>query len=79
MGARVRAGVGMRTSPGEGRRVGAAARLSTRQHIRLERCDWGAALGDDRFHSGIRHVLLPHPARVACAVILEDLVAILRI
>ena len=38
------------------RAVGAAARLSTRPHICLERCDLGVALGEDSLLTGARHV-----------------------
>ena len=57
------------------RAVGAAAHLSTRPHICLERCDLGVAYGEGLLHIGVRHVYLPHPA----VVLLEDPCAILRI
>ena len=59
--------------------MGAAAHLSTRPHICLERSGLGVDLGEDRLHSGVRHVLLPHPEQIAFVVLLEDPVASLRI
>ena len=40
------------------RAVGAAAHLSTRPHICLERCDLGVGLGEDSLITGARHVFL---------------------
>ncbi len=65
--------------PAKLRAVGAAARLSTRPHICLERCDLGVALGEDSLLTGARHVFLPHPELVAMKVLLEGPVASQRI
>ena len=60
------------------RAVGAAARLSTRPYICLERCDLGVAYGEGLLHTGVRHVYLPHPVEVF-VVALEDPFASRRI
>ena len=57
------------------RAVGAAARLSTRPYICLERCDLGVAYGEGLLHTGARHVFHPHPELVAFVVLLEGPVA----
>ena len=61
------------------RAVGAAARLSTRPYICLERCDLGVAYGEGLLHTGARYVFLPHPELVAIKVLLEGPVASQRI
>ena len=60
------------------RAVGAAAHLSTRPHICLERCDLGVAHGQVSLLTGARHVFLPHPAE-AFGIALEDPFASRRI
>ena len=60
------------------RAVGAAARLSTRPYICLERCDLGVAYGEGLLHTGARHVFLPHPA-AAFVIAFEDPAASRRI